>query len=341
MKKLPILIIALLFLASCQDDEKNPLTSDEAIEALQDTGDKAVEDIIDLMSSEGMSSIFMSADYIAYFMDYGSSVRNEGDTKDKILQLFRLFAKAPATRVSTDTAPTGVYSWDASLQEFVFIEDADVLILKFPVGDSGTNNGVFTVNALQLSATEMPELVDVELTVGDEVMASLYLAVNWSQNDYPEEAEINLFLKPFTLTVGFNLSDGLQTTFDALLKKGNDEIASVSLVSSSLVSAIFNEELPQISGHIAYRNIRLQGSVDLEGVDTAIANETDPNESIDLQLLIKGEVVGDIILVLETNEGYTDYYPYVEFQDGTQVSVDDLLSDAFDSIEEQLGDISL
>ena len=100
-----------------------------------------------------------------------------------------------------------------------------------------------------------------------------------------------------------------------------------------------SEVLPVIEGSVEYRGVKIGGRVDLAGVDDAIFNETDPNEEIDLALFVDGDKVGDIVLVLETEDEYTEYEPHVVFEDGTEKSLEDLLESIFSTIDSELGEI--
>lgn len=346
MKKLSFLLITLLILASCNNEEtpNDPITSDQAIASIEDAAGQMSQDIIDLVESDGLYSIEASADFIFEFMDLGQG--NARTTKQRLLDIVKFFATDPASRTDVEEPemPTGLYEWDAVNEEFVKDDtyEGDDLVLLFPVGESTTNNGRFTLSSFELNADDLPTLVEMDLKVDDVQMVDLYLAVNWSSFGFPEDGELYLFVNPFSLNVGYNLTDGTGTTVSVTLENGDDLIASIGLETSSSLESIFeSEELPSVSGHVQYRGIKLEGSVDLAGMDDAFENDQDPNEHFDLALYIDDEKAGDIVLVLETVEGYTDYYPYIEFNDGTMMSLEDFFEEIGEEMEEAFNDFTL
>lgn len=346
MKKLPFFLITLLGLSACQTDEPqdDTLTNEEAIAAIYDAADLLVEDVIDLIESDGLYSTMVAAEYVYFFSEYGDSFRQD-DLKMRLKNLASVFVTKPAARVTTDDPvddfPTGIFEWDDTKEDFVYAGESDFLILKFPMEGSLENNSILTISSVDFSSTGLPELLEVDLTVDGNLMMELYLAANWSQDEYPEDAEVYLYINPFGLSLGFNLTDGLAMTGTVSLSKDDEQIASVGISASNSIQNFINDVLPIIDGHVEYRGIKLDGTIDLAGMEEAYDNGTDPNEAMDIHLLVDGENVGKMILVLETDEGYSDYYPFIEFADGELVSVEDLLEDILIEIEAEFEDLEM
>lgn len=345
MKKLLTLLLALFIFASCQDEEPSttePLSSEEALESIDAAASQATEDLIDLVESEGMSAMLDASDYMQDFMDYDLDVRQD-DVKNKLLRIVDFFGTKPAERVVSDEEVTGIFVWNASAEEFDYSGESDHLILKFPTEGSTDNNATFTLYSFEFTETDLPTHVELDLTVDHVLMVELYVSVNWSADELPEDGELYLYMNPFGLSVGFNLTDGPGTTLDVSLSKNDEVIASVGLATDTdLLTTLVNEELPIVSGHIAYRAVKLEGTLDMDAFDQAIENQTDPNDAIDMSLVINDAVVGEIIIVLETDEdGYTDYIPYVEFNDGTLVEVEELVESFLLAMEAELEELDI
>ncbi len=340
MNKLPFFLLTLLFLAACNPEKDAPklneLSSEEAIMAMEDMSDDASQDVIDLMNSDGFESIFDLLNFMFESDEFGNNLRaDKYSTKEKALEIVRIFARSPAARVSTDESeefPTGIYEWNAQLEDFELVEESDDLILKFPIGESETNNAIFTLSDLEFNVDDLPSKIVANLEVDEITMVDLHYVVNWSSKEFPEVADIYLFVNPFTFDLNFN-AQGETVTLVFTIANGDETIAAIDLEASG---SIDDEVLPVVEGSVEYRGVKIAGRVDLDGLDNAMFNETDPNEEMELELFIEDEKAGDIVLVLETNDEYTDYVPYVVFSDGTQEPLEELLDSIFSTVEDEL-----
>lgn len=343
MKKLPIVLLSLIVLASCNSGEDDPgkdLSSDEAIAAIENMADQASQDVIDMMQSDGAEAALQLTDFLDASSEFGADARMDQESvKRRILKIAKFYATSPSKRVATDEpsddVPTGIYEWDAQLEDFVWLDDSDDLILKFPAGDSEANNAIFTLSDLEFNVDDLPSKIVATLTIDETTMIDLHFVVNWSSEGLPEQADVYLFVNPFTFDLNYNY--GTETTSLMFsIAKGDEILAAIDLESNLDLES---EVLPVIEGSVEYRGVKIAGRVDLAGVDDAIFNETDPNEEIDLALFVDGDKVGDIVLVLETQDEYTEYVPYVVFEDGTEKSLEDLLESIFSTIDSELGEI--
>jgi len=336
MKKLSILLLTLFVLSSCTDESETDIpTADEASVVINETADQASVDIIDLIESDGVESIETALDFLfdsSEFNDIGISRDNE---RARILGIAKLFGQSPAARASEDDFPKGVYEWDNQEGDFVFIEEAEELILKFPSDDSETNNALFILSELAFDVNELPTDLAATITVDETLMLDIDFRVNWSNDGFPETADIYVFVNPFTFDFNFNDTADKSSTLSASIAKGEEVIAAIDLVAH-FKTAI--KEIPSdIEGRMEYRDVKIAGSVDFDGADTS--ENGDPNEFIDLELFVKGDKIGDIIFILE-NDGTEEYYEaYVEYLDGTSESLEDILEDLLEEFETALDEI--
>lgn len=312
------------------------LTSEEAIVAMEDMSDEASQDVIDLASSEGIEATLTMLNFLFESSEFGINFRADSySTKEKALEIARIFVTSPTARVSTDEPedfPTGVYEWNAQLEDFELVGESDGLILKFPTEASETNNAIFTLSELEFNSDDLPSKIVANLEVDEVTMIDLHYVVNWSNEEFPEVADIYLFVNPFTFDLNFN-AQGETVTLVFTIANGDETIAAIDLEASG---SIDEEVLPVVEGSVEYRGVKIAGRVDLDGLDNAMFNETDPNEELNLELFIEDEKAGDIVLVLETNDEYTDYVPYVVFADGTQEPLEELLGSIFSTVEDEL-----
>lgn len=338
MKRLFVLALAVVLLAGCNKDDENnkDLTPEEAQVALDQMAMDMDQDVIDLMESDGIQGL---QDLLNLTMDseslFGEEARLDA-FKQKFINLGRMFAQKPIQRVGgsiEDDIPTGLYEWDPSKEDFVKDEDftTDDLIIKFPVDGSSTNNGVFTLEEFGFNASDLPTRLLANITLDDQKVVEVDLTVGWSQEDIPETADLTLLIQPFTLQASIDISGNNNTLYTSLHNDG-------TLITEVDLTVVMEDDFPsELNGSVTYRAVSIQGSINTGDMDEAFGESTDPNEYMDLKLYINGNFAGDIILVEETNDdGYEDYVPYVEFKDGTQKSLKEVLEPVIESIEEEL-----
>jgi len=342
MKKLPFFLITLFILVSCTEEETGTeFASDTVVAVLEESGEAMVDDIIDIITSDGVESAFSFVEFMSESSEFGIGFRADTE-KARILQIAQIFAQRPASRVSTEEPftdfPTGIYNWSEQEGDFVFTEESNELILKFPVGESDSNNGVFTLSKLEFVNDYLPSKITMLLAVDGTPMVELDLVINWSANGYPEDGELYLFVNPFTLDVNYNLTDGLGTTASVTLSKGDELISAISL--STPTTSVFEDFPSEIEGSVQYRRIKIAGNVNLERFEEAFAGETDPNAYMDVFFYIDGDKVGEIVLILEEiEEGYDDYVPYIILNDGSEVALEEVLEPILEEIEIELEEI--
>ncbi|MCP4460143.1 MAG: hypothetical protein GY816_19280 [Cytophagales bacterium] len=337
MKKLPFIFILLLVLASCTKEEEDAghLNSEVASDAIHETAGDVSDDIITFMESDGVGSVSTILDFLFESSEFSDIGFRKDEQKARILEIGRLFGSLPAARVSNNNFPTGVYEWNELEGDFIFVEDAEELILKFPVGASETNNGIFTLSEFAFDINELPTDFAANITVDEVLMVDADFRVNWSDDQFPESADIYVFVNPFTFDLNFNDTADKSSTLDASIAIGDEVIAAIDLVAHYATSL---KGFPKdIEGSVEYRSVKIAGGVDLLAADQSESG--DPNDFIDLALYVDDNQVGDIIFVLET-DGIEEYYePYVQYLDGTEESLEDILNAILEEVEIALMDI--
>ena len=152
-------------------------------------------------------------------------------------------------------------------------------------------------------------------------MVDIDFRVNWSSEEFPETADIYIFVNPFTFDFNFNDSEAQSSSLEASISIGSDVIASIDLVAHyETTLKVFPSD---IEGSIAYRSLKIAGGID---VLSGLGNEDgNPNDYVDLSIYIEDERVGDIVFELEA-DGMEEYYvAYIVYLDGTAESLEDLI----------------
>jgi hypothetical protein len=340
MKKVLLGLVVVFGLYSCTKKEDEPsLSADEAKTAITEIAGNFETDIIDMMESEGMSSMTSLFDYTFASSEFGDLSFRKEEHKLRIVEFARIFAVSPAARVGTETPsdfPTGIYSWNTEEQDFVFVEEASVLILQFPTEGSETNNAVFTLSQLAFDINELPTAIEASITVDSELIVSVDLSANWSVDGLPELVNLTLFIKPFTLSLTIDDTGAKTSKLAASLTNGGTLLAAIDLKVTYNNTA---KEFPNtISGYVQYRTLKVDGSLDLAGA--LMSNSGNPNEFINLIVYVDEVKVGKIIFVEEAYDdgeysGY-DYVPYIKYNDGSMEPLADLFGNALADMETRL-----
>ncbi|MEQ9466301.1 MAG: hypothetical protein RLN88_02760 [Ekhidna sp.] len=351
MKKLlAASIFGLIILSGCQnDDEKNvDLTTEEASAAINSAADQLGDDIISIVESEGLNAL-MDLSILMEGSDVIGGRMSEGAwTKERVNLMIQYFVNGPAARTNNDDPTSfddikGLYEWNPELQDFEK-EESEFFIVKFPAAGSETNNAELKISDLQfvtvtdtdddfVSEYEIPSVIIGYLKIDGETLVELDFEVNWSSTGDPEKADITLFISPFT----FDLN------FDDTFEKSSSLLASVSIDNEPIVGIDLDveyesadkEEPLLLEGFVQYRGIKILGSIDMREVGPS----GNPNDYFDLALYADDSKVGDIVFVLEEDDnGSDDYVPYVQYADGTQENLEEILAPVFEEIESILSE---
>ncbi len=339
MKKLPFLLLAIVFVAGCDKTNDDPnVSSDEARAMLQGIGQDMSTDIIDMMQSEGAASLSTLMDYTLSSTEFGDLGLRADEQKIRVIQFAELFGHRPASRVRGTEAtemPTGIFEWNVTEQDFVFVEASEVLVLKFPVAASETNNGIFTLSEFSFDVNGQPTAIDATISIDEEIVVSLELSANWSEDGLPEFINAVVFLKPFYFNINFD-NTGAGTTFYASI------IANEALIFALDIAATYStpdKVFPKkINGFVQYRALKIEGAIDVQG---ALQSQSgDPNDFVDLKVFVDNEKIGVIIFEQEAwedgGDSGIDYIPYIKYNDGTKEPLLDLFESVFGEIQSSL-----
>jgi hypothetical protein len=350
-------LILLVGLSACNKDEENPsgqLSKAEAQAKINAFSTTATDDLQDLASSEGLEAIVDLSNLVDSDDPFGGRLSAD---KKRLKTFFR--AKGHLFRTILDKnysaqgrtkgeepfdfeAHTGVYEWNANIEQFEKTGSDDIIRILFPTEGSSTNNAEF-----QLLAYEEVEVYDAEwgetmyeptvlqaaLLVDDAEVASLDLNIEWDEEGFPITADLTAEVVPFKANVSFDVSASNKNTLSASLLRGQETLFSTSVEVLYSGTDKSEEDLKTISGHVQLIDLKLEGTIDVEGMDT-VEEEPDLNDFIDLTLSADNKKIGDIIFETEIVDGYEESVAYIQYADGTKEKLEDVLQPVIDKLEE-------
>ena len=347
---LPALLAVLIFVTSCSENEPDDGIDNASAEINAIAGEMN-QDVVTLVQSEGVNGALSLVDLMNNSLEFGrispyQADENRAFIAQKIDFIDHYFTSGIAVTLGEEPAEftdiKGVYAWDFTLQDFVKVEESDILVIAFPVDESTTNNGEFRLTEFTvvfIDGYEYPKTIKADLSIDDVEYINLDFAVSYSSIGDPESADIFLKVLPFALDVKF---DDTQSTSSSLavtmLLEGENLIGADATVTYTSTDKL---EPVSVSGEVFYKNLRIVGSISDTEMDNSV--EGNPNEYIDLDLFLGDQKAGDIVFELEeiTEDGFTyeDYVPYVLYGDGTKEKLEDILLPVIEEIEDVFEDL--
>jgi hypothetical protein len=365
MKKLLLIaVVGFLFgLSACKDDEKEgstQLSKAEAKAEINSFNSSVASDLQEFSSSEGLKAITDLSNIASLDDPFGGRkstdkkkvrvfLRNKGQMFRKIFD--NKYTSAGRTKEGEPfdfAANTGIYSWNADLEQFDKTGESNIIKILFPSEGSTTNNAELRLNSYEevgfydeewQEYTYNPTLIDAELLVDGTEVASLNLEATWDEAGFPLTADVSATVAPFSATVSFDVSASNKNTLSASLSKNSEQLFSTSVEVLYSASTKTAEDIKTVSGHVTVKNIKLEGNIDVEGMDNVQGEDPDWNEFVDLKLVIDNKVAGKIVFVKEMVDGYEESVPYVEYTDGSKEKFEDVVEpivSELDDLDEEI-----
>lgn len=345
-KLLSLLAIALIVLTGCQNDEEDQavdVTTEEAKEMIDDSGNSLSTDVVSLVESEGVSELVKLVDLLdEHSVIYGRT--SSKWTKERLNAIIQSFINGPSARVGMETPTSleeikGLYTWNPEIGDFD-VEESDIFIVRFPAEGSEINNAKFKINALEYQIIDgvdwritTPSMINCYLMVDEITYVELTYDVKWNENGNPQEADINLLLAPFRFEIDF--VDVFATATSLLTSVSIDDEVIVSIDVDVTYESAGKDDFYLVEGSVQYRDLKIIGDIDLRNIEES----ADPNDYINLTLNSKDDKLGDIVFLLQENgDGFQEYIPYVAYSDGTTQNLEEILTPVFNEIEEIFAD---
>lgn len=349
-KFLTLTLLSMMMMVSCSEDENNLSSENAAIELSSIVGQMG-DDVVTMIKSNGTDGAVELVKLLEDTEGLGRVAHYEPDAaKPFIIQkghaLSYYFATGVARTLDVDpddiTTQTGIWEWNNLVQNWVFVEESDILIVRFPAEGSSENNAEFRLveyEEVLIDFEEYPTVIDADLSVDGEKVIDLDFNVNYADDGFPETADVFLDVIPFSFNISFDDTEAISSSFSSQILLEGENITGIELTvdyeTSDKIEPVF------IEGEVSYRSLSIEGSLDIVAADNSETG--DPSDALDLDVLIDNEKIGDIIFVEEdiTDEfgTYTEYVPYIQYGDGSREKLEDIFNDIEEEIEDVLDEI--
>ena len=335
LKKFAFLLTATIIFWSCSEDtEPNNQTPEEASTEIHALANQASADITTLVESEGVNGAIALLELLEDY-DFSARQSDAQGVREQIHLLAAYFVNGPSQRVGENDPFTfddikGLYEWNFETETFDE-SPSDFFIVLFPTEGSATNNAELKITDLELETImevegefvdeyQVPSFIDSYLKVDNNTVVALTLDVQWSLDGFPDKADVELFVDPFTFSLGFDQTFALSSSLVTSVQLNGENILGVDLDVKFQTEA--KEEPKVLEGFIQYYNLKISGSVD----GTFDEEVDDINDFVDLELLLDDIKIGDII--------FEEDLAYVVYSDGSKELLEEILEDVIADIEE-------
>ncbi|MCP4521156.1 MAG: hypothetical protein GY827_05640 [Cytophagales bacterium] len=245
---------------------------------------------------------------------------------------------------------TGIYEWDADIEDFKNTGTSSELVIKFPSTDGGTTNDA------QLTITEYAEddnenltALDIDVQVDGSTILDIDAEAVYNDDDEPTMLDASISMNPYTYSVEFK-----QTSTNVALSTGIESSnLSVPIVSTS-IDATFEdasyEELLSFKGDAQMYEVTLNADVDVKTINTA-----EDDEDADMEAIVNeaanvyfsvtstGQKIGDVVLEEVEGEGEEDgdVIAYVQYADDTKEDLETVFEGVIDELEGAIEELGL
>jgi len=359
MKKVKLISLiitvgCLLTVSSCKDDETSEqFTVDKAKQSMSDFSSDLHSDIIEMTSSSGVNAIGDLVSLLDLNDPFGGRMMDEKSLKNWFKSNARLFKtifvskSVGFSRTQEDgfdfEGNWGEYNWNPQTEMF---EKSDaqlqMIVINFPTEGSDANNVTLRLTDFEEQYIEddgdsyyQPSLLAADLSIDGVEQIALDFSAEYLSDGSPIAGSVSLFLNPFTFSVSFDDSSNTASSGNASIAKGDEIIIAINLTIDYLSSD--KNELDAISGQIQYRQMIIKGDVDVNGIESA--ENPDPNDFVNLELFEGTNKIGVVVFLTEMVDDSEEDVPYLQYADGSQEKLEDILRPVIDEIDDFADDV--
>lgn len=408
MKKLQILFylfLAFAVVVSCTDDDDDdddvfsPKTVEENKAHLESDG---LEMLDEMKAMENTEAVETGAS-MSYFMDESDPLAGNPNFQDEeykgtipfikpvvaVSQIPELGTKPVMLSLKSVTEEPesfqqlydwliGVYSWNASTEEWDYTATGDVVKFEFPSTDDGTTNDAsLTISEyegytgtigydLEDYNGDLPEHIKVELAVDGTAVLTYEFTVVYNSNGEPTSFNTSLTFDGFEFSISLSNENNTKADFSAQIKHDADIMIRVAFgmegdwsstnVNDNVESDPDEQDvLDKATAEFQLMNTKIVGEVKVKELTTAmntIYADEDTNPDFDYDAATEAEIVAinenvDLtVRYADNNEiiaeaeayGYTNTYTDYIWDEATQNYIEVTVEETDIDLQFKFGD---
>jgi hypothetical protein len=344
-----LLFAGLVLFTACDNEETESLSATDAKEVMATVDTEISVELENFTNAEGfkametLSSLTNSGSIFTGVRVKEARKNPNAYVRKAVGNFQRMISESSTDGRTKDDEPfdydehLGVYTWNPTIQDFVFTSQSNIIELRFPTEGSNTNNAVFRLTDYEEVFTpEGDELysatvIEATLDINNVKQASLSAEVTYRNDgtDEPSFADVSYFVNPYTLDLDLDDTKASVSTFAQYLRKGDDVLIGWDL-TATYQGAKIEDNITKLEGNFQLGsvifNIIITPPADLTTVESY-------DDFINITISVDGKAAGKV--VWEVEAGADEPVPYVQFNDGSKQA----LSDIFDSLGESLEDL--
>lgn len=338
-KSFVLVLAIILVLAACNKDSNPSVSPAQAKSTFSSVNQNLASELGNLNSAAGTTALtsFTSLTNVsnpfARLANYSStSIKNQVVAGfAAVHKMFSTVVRGKNLRTQGDqpfdfNAHKGVYQWNPGTQTFDKTNTAsDFVIIDFPTEGSSTNNAEFRLTAYAEQSTPngselySPTLVNAAIYIGDTKEAELKLTMSYGTNDQPNQASIDYFVNPFTISLTFDDTKSTSTTETySLIKSGQ-------VLMGTGFTATYTDKTSgtptAVTGYIQLMNVKFTMTID----GNKAASSNDMNDYIAIVVTIDNGSAGHVVFVTDATTG--EQVPYLQYNDKTEEKLETVFAD--------------
>lgn len=373
MNKFKFVLMAVAgfaFLTACEEDEENgtnfaPYTVEQNKANLEEQGLKMIDE------GKAMQEMqtFGVAESMVHFMDIDDPEQFRNNTGKFLLQPILISAavrkndvsfvgkqlksmlEEPETLAEGWDEITGIYTWNAQMQEWDTEDTGNEVIFRFPSTENGLdNNAEFKIYDFDLytgtfaydnEVEELPVKLVAELKVDNNELMSFLYQTNIDNQGYVTRIEVTFTVENYSWSSIATYTPHSKGTFEQSFKKGNEVLIGFYFnaegnFNGENVEVAIDEEVPEdvldkLNAKFQVMNIAMEGLVNVDPLASAMhqydneeddetrmrgmANAMNANTSLFLKYVDLNQVIAYVQFKVVKE---TDTWTYWEYNYETQ-----------------------
>lgn len=359
-----VLGASMLFFTSCKKDddgenntETTELSVTESKTTLDQTATSLKTDLGTMSENASMDALDSFSDLMDDSDDTNSNAARQGkkSVKDYIAIIEKTLnntVSASNARLTADddfdlSTSTGIYEWNASLEDFENKGTSSNLIIKFPSVEGGTtNDATFTVNSYKEDSDENPTDVDMVLTKGGNTIFSIDFEAAYDSESEPTSIDGTIKMTPYSYSLKASHTSN-SVSFNTSINSDN---LSIPIVSTSMNATFLDDSLTNpntIKGSLQLYEVTLNADINAKAIQEADEETADmesvvnSNANVSFSKTSSGQKIGDVVVdeVEDAANEDTDVIFYIQYSDGSKEDLEEVFDETLTEIEEVIEEL--